>query len=143
MSLKDWVREEWLGRHPGHKGKLPTLKAMSQDNLQAAEEQREREKREWRERLEGIERTHRRLQEAHHDMRQRMCRFGVAAAYDELLQVLDLTPPVTRDEIKTAYRDLAKLHHPDRGGDVDEFRRIESAYRAVLEFTANYSLLNR
>jgi DnaJ-class molecular chaperone len=58
--------------------------------------------------------------------------FGVSD-YHASLKVLGLAPPVTRDEIQTAYRTLARVHHPDAGGSADEFRRIESAYRTALE----------
>jgi DnaJ-class molecular chaperone len=51
----------------------------------------------------------------------------------ESLKVLGLAPPVTRDEIRTAYRKLARVHHPDVGGNADEFRQIETAYRAALD----------
>jgi hypothetical protein len=48
------------------------------------------------------------------------------------LKILGLTPPVTRLEIRTAYLSLAKVLHPDVGGNADEFRRINTAYRAAL-----------
>jgi hypothetical protein len=50
----------------------------------------------------------------------------------ESLQVLGLSPPVTRDEIRTAFLNLARVHHPDAGGDAEAFVRIESAYRSAL-----------
>jgi curved DNA-binding protein len=37
----------------------------------------------------------------------------------------------TEQEIKQAYRKLASLHHPDRGGDTATFQEIQAAY-AVL-----------
>jgi DnaJ-class molecular chaperone len=52
--------------------------------------------------------------------------------YSQSLEVLGLSPPVTRLEIRTAYLNLAKVHHPDAGGDADAFRRIDDAYRAAL-----------
>jgi hypothetical protein len=52
--------------------------------------------------------------------------------YLENLKVLGLSPPVTRLEIRTAYLNLAKIHHPDAGGDAAAFRRINDAYKAVL-----------
>jgi hypothetical protein len=53
--------------------------------------------------------------------------------YRKSLDVLGLVPPNTRDEIRTAYVALAKLHHPDRGGDADQFARATKAYRFVME----------
>ena len=34
----------------------------------------------------------------------------------------------TQEEIKKAYRKLAMQHHPDRGGNQDEFQRVQIAY---------------
>jgi hypothetical protein len=53
--------------------------------------------------------------------------------YRMSLRVLGLVPPSTRDQIETAYRKLARVHHPDTGGSAYEFRRIETAYRTALE----------
>jgi len=35
-------------------------------------------------------------------------------------------------EIKTAYRRLARLHHPDKGGEANRFEEIARAYRSLL-----------
>jgi DnaJ domain len=43
-------------------------------------------------------------------------------------EVLGLAPTATRDEIKRRYRELAKRHHPDMGGDADQFSRIAEAH---------------
>jgi DnaJ-class molecular chaperone len=44
---------------------------------------------------------------------------------------LGLSKTATTDEIKKAYRKLASLHHPDKGGDKEKFQSIQAAY-AVL-----------
>lgn len=36
-------------------------------------------------------------------------------------------------EIKTRYRDLAKQHHPDLGGDAETMKEINNAYEAALK----------
>jgi hypothetical protein len=56
------------------------------------------------------------------------------ASGQENLKVLGLTPPVTQHEIRAGYLKLAKVHHPDAGGDVEAFMRIESAYRTALRW---------
>lgn len=43
-------------------------------------------------------------------------------------QELGVAPTATADEIEAAYRNLAKRHHPDRGGDAEMFHRITTAY---------------
>lgn len=36
------------------------------------------------------------------------------------------------DEVKIAYRELAKRHHPDNGGNAEAFRRVQEAYETAL-----------
>lgn len=42
--------------------------------------------------------------------------------------VLGLPAAAGRDEIEAAYRRLRSQHHPDRGGDAEQFHRITKAY---------------
>jgi hypothetical protein len=49
-------------------------------------------------------------------------------------QVLGLLWPATRSEVKAAFRPLAMKHHPDKGGNPAEFRRVYAAYVVALEF---------
>lgn len=46
--------------------------------------------------------------------------------------VLGLTLPITLAEIKSAYRSKAKVHHPDKGGDVNMMMEIVSAYELLI-----------
>jgi curved DNA-binding protein len=46
-------------------------------------------------------------------------------------KVLGLTRGASDDEVKQAYRKLAMKHHPDRGGDENEFKKIKEAYEAI------------
>jgi curved DNA-binding protein CbpA len=43
-------------------------------------------------------------------------------------EVLGVVRNATLDEIKNAYRALAKVHHPDKDGDADNFAKICNAY---------------
>lgn len=45
----------------------------------------------------------------------------------------------TIHEIKAAYRQLAKLHHPDKGGNAAEFATIAKAYRSLLSTSMSSS----
>jgi curved DNA-binding protein CbpA len=57
----------------------------------------------------------------------------------EALRTLGLPPLVTRDEIKQRYRQLAKEHHPDRGGGAAaEMEAINRAYETVMEYVENF-----
>ena len=58
-----------------------------------------------------------------------------AAATDprtQALAELGLEAGASPAAIKRAYRRLAKAHHPDLGGDVEAFRRLDAAYRSLL-----------
>lgn len=46
---------------------------------------------------------------------------------------LGLTRTANADEIKRAYRKLASLHHPDKGGDTAKFQEVEEAYRVLSD----------
>jgi hypothetical protein len=48
--------------------------------------------------------------------------------------VLGVTPPCSVDDIKAAYRRLAKESHPDAGGDATAFMALEQAYRDALAY---------
>lgn len=50
--------------------------------------------------------------------------------------VLGLNLPVTRGEIETAYRRLAKQRHPDVGGSDDEMAELNAAYEQAKEEVA-------
>ena len=51
----------------------------------------------------------------------------------QALAVLGLPANATRQQIKRRYRALAKKHHPDRGGDQQEMRRIIAAYELLMK----------
>jgi len=48
-------------------------------------------------------------------------------------QSLGLKFDATQEEIKSAFRRLAGVHHPDRGGSPEVFRRIQAAYAVIGE----------
>jgi hypothetical protein len=50
----------------------------------------------------------------------------------EALRILGLQPGASLREVKAAHRRLVKRHHPDAGGEVDAFRRIDAAYRQLI-----------
>ena len=47
--------------------------------------------------------------------------------YDDL----QLSSNASKDEIKAAYKRLAKQHHPDKGGNAADFERIKRAYEIL------------
>ncbi len=46
---------------------------------------------------------------------------------------LELPKNCTSDEIKQKYRILAQQHHPDKGGDVEKFKKIKLAYEVLSD----------
>jgi len=46
-------------------------------------------------------------------------------------ETLGLEPGASAEEVRRAYRRLAVVHHPDKGGDVEKFRAVSEAYEAL------------
>lgn len=47
--------------------------------------------------------------------------------------VLGVSQDATQKEIKKAFRNLAKIHHPDKGGDTEKFKKINEAYEVLCD----------
>lgn len=48
-------------------------------------------------------------------------------------QTLGIGRGADANEIKRNYRDLAKEHHPDKGGDPEKFKKIQAAYEVLSD----------
>ena len=48
-------------------------------------------------------------------------------------QTLGVAKNATPDEIKKAYRRLAAIHHPDKGGDTAMFQKVQAAYETLSD----------
>ena len=46
-------------------------------------------------------------------------------------QILGVAPNASMDEIKRAFKKLALVHHPDKGGDPEKFKEINAAYQTL------------
>jgi len=54
--------------------------------------------------------------------------------YDpELLSAMDLSPDAGIDGIKRRFRELAKKHHPDHGGDSEKFIELVDTYDRLMK----------
>jgi DnaJ-class molecular chaperone len=51
----------------------------------------------------------------------------------DLYQVLGVSRDADDRTIKKAYMDLARTHHPDKGGDTEKFKEIQHAYGVVSD----------
>jgi len=48
-------------------------------------------------------------------------------------EILEISKTATKDEIKQSYKRLAKIHHPDKGGDTEIFQKIQIAYETLSD----------
>ena len=47
--------------------------------------------------------------------------------------ILGVSKSATPEDIKKAYRKLASIHHPDKGGDTSTFQKIQAAYETLSD----------
>jgi molecular chaperone DnaJ len=47
--------------------------------------------------------------------------------------ILGVSKDASQEEIKKAYRKLAHKHHPDKGGDEEEFKKVNEAYQTLSD----------
>ncbi len=46
-------------------------------------------------------------------------------------------------KIKSAYKKMARIHHPDMGGDPEEFRKVKDAHEQMLDWAQNPQFSSR
>lgn len=55
-----------------------------------------------------------------------------SSKFDTALKFLGLTKSATKDDVKKAYRKLAKKYHPDMGGNKNDFIKLKEHYDYVM-----------
>lgn len=50
-----------------------------------------------------------------------------------MYDVLGLDRNASQDDVKKAYRKLAREHHPDKGGDPEKFKKVQEAYEILSD----------
>jgi curved DNA-binding protein CbpA len=55
-------------------------------------------------------------------------------SHPECITILGLLPPVTAEDVKQAYLAKARTMHPDRGGDPEQFIRLQKAYEEANDY---------
>lgn len=58
---------------------------------------------------------------------------------DKWFDILGIPPSSSQEEIKKAYRNKARLHHPDKGGDPEVFKKINEAYSNLTSSNTSVS----
>jgi len=59
------------------------------------------------------------------------------------LNKADLNSPQLHRKIKSAYRQQAMKHHPDRGGNAAVFRKLHEAYEQIIKWSENPVFVSR
>ena len=52
---------------------------------------------------------------------------------EDLYEVLGVSKSANDDEIRKAYRKLCLTHHPDKGGEAEQFQSIQKAYETLSD----------
>lgn len=47
--------------------------------------------------------------------------------------VMGIKPDATREDIRNAFRALSKVHHPDAGGNEEDFKRLRKAFDEAMK----------
>jgi len=59
------------------------------------------------------------------------------------LRLDELTTEKHTERIKSAYKKMAKIHHPDMGGDPEKFKRLNEAHQQMLLWAKNPQYTSR
>lgn len=73
------------------------------------------------------------MEENLYDLNHQEHRKIVTHMETNLYEVLGVDRKADANEIKKAYRDLSKIHHPDKGGDPERFKEINNAYEILSD----------
>ena len=57
---------------------------------------------------------------------------------ENALNILALPKLISREDIKTQYRYLAKKNHPDIGGDVEKMEQLNYAYKLLMNYIEEF-----
>lgn len=59
------------------------------------------------------------------------------------LKLEELIAEEKTTKIKSAYKKMARIHHPDMGGDAEEFRKVKDAHEQMLTWAENPQFSSR
>ena len=52
---------------------------------------------------------------------------------DNYYEILEVSKTASTEEIRQSYRKLARTNHPDKGGDAETFKKIQTAYETLSD----------
>ena len=52
----------------------------------------------------------------------------------DAFEYLGLSYPVELYELKSCYRELARIYHPDKGGRIEKMQQLNTAYRIAVRY---------
>ena len=52
----------------------------------------------------------------------------------EAFKILSLNLDSNKEEIETKFKELSKLHHPDKGGNVDSMSELNNARELAIHY---------
>ncbi len=55
------------------------------------------------------------------------------------LQALELNMPCTEEQVLAAYRERVKALHPDRGGDLQQFLRLQKHFEQAMHLARSHA----
>jgi len=59
----------------------------------------------------------------------------------EAFKILSLNIDSNKEEIETKFKELSKLHHPDKGGNADSMSELNNARELAIHYASNKSLI--
>ena len=57
---------------------------------------------------------------------------------EKALNILSLPKLISREDVKTQYRFLAKKNHPDKGGDAEKMEQLNMAYKLLITYIEEF-----
>ena len=57
----------------------------------------------------------------------------MSSSHLDYYEILKISKTATTEEIRSSYKNLAKQHHPDKGGYKEKFQEIQTAYEILSD----------
>ncbi len=61
--------------------------------------------------------------------------------FREAVETLEILSLSSRDDVRRKYLKLSKEYHPDRGGSIEQFQKINRAYEILTHYMDSFRFL--